>query len=218
MQVDVICCHRVTLNQAQVTFGTNRATRPLISTLILLAKKLLKLPPTGLHKFWNPAIPAWRTWSKLGEHGKHRKYGRYGRHQLDYLKHSIYGSKHSIYVLQHFICQRDDSIHCFMAFLARVKNHNMRLENMILRQLKIGERQASCCLLLSQTFPLQTISFWNFHHQPPPLVASDQSIGLFLHLGNSCTAAATTAGLEPAAFYWKILITLNISSICRCKN
>ena len=57
----------------------------------------------------------------------------------------------------------------------------------------------------------------------PPLVASDQSIGLFLHLGNSCTAAATTAGLEPAAFYWKILITrnnpiLNISSICKCKN
>ena len=168
MQVDVICCQRGTLNQAQVTFRTNRATRPLISTLILLAKKLLKLPPTGLHKFWNPAIPAWRTWSKLGEHGKHRKYGRYGRHQLDYLKHSIYGSKHSIYGLQQFICQRDDSIHCFMAFLARVRNHNMRLENMILRQLKIGERQASCFLLLSQTFPPQTICLWNFHHQPPP--------------------------------------------------
>ena len=176
-------------------------------------------PPTGLHKFWNPAIPAWRTWSKLGEHGKHRKYGRYGRHQLDYLKHSIYGSKHSIYGLQQFICQRDDSIHCFMAFLARVKNHNMRLENMILRQLKIGERQASCFLLLSQTFPPQTICLWNFHH-PPPLLPV---IRVFLHLGNSCTAAATTAGLEPAAFYWKILIArnnpiLNISSICKCKN
>ena len=43
MQVDVICCQRVTLNQAQVTFGTNRATRPLISTLILLGRWLLKL-------------------------------------------------------------------------------------------------------------------------------------------------------------------------------
>ena len=90
---------------------------------------------------------------------------------------------------------------------------------MILRQLEIGKPQATCCLLLSQNFPPQTISLWN----TPPLVASDQSIGLFLHLGNSCTAAATTAGLEPAAFYWKILIArnnpiLNISSICKCKN
>ena len=150
---------------------------------------LILNPPTGLHKFWNPAIPAWRTWSKLGEHGKHRKYGRYGRHQLDYLKHSIYGSKHSIYGLQQFICQRDDSIHCFMAFLARVKNHNMRLENMILRQLKIGERQASCFLLLSQTFPPQTICLWNFHH--PPLLP------VIRVLGCSCISATRAPRLQP---------------------
>ena len=43
MQVDVICCQRVTLNQAQVTFGTNRATRPLISTLILFSEGAFKV-------------------------------------------------------------------------------------------------------------------------------------------------------------------------------
>ena len=87
---------------------------------------------------------------------------------------------------------------------------------MILCQLKIGKRVV--CFYPKPSLPKP----YPCGIHPPPL-ASDQSIGLFLHLGNSCTAAATTAGLEPAAFYWKILIArnnpiLNISSICKCKN
>ena len=63
-----------------------------------------------------------------GYHGEHEKYGNITHHPDD-LKHSICDSKHAIYERKHSILRH---------LSKQLKNHNitLRLENMILGQLK----------------------------------------------------------------------------------
>ena len=103
---------------------------------VLLLMQVLQT--TGLYKLC--LLP-----SQMGEHGQE------GKHQFDNLKYSIYDSKHSIRGSKHSFCQPDDSKHSFTAFLATTeKSPHMRLENMILGQLRMGEHEVKCRALTTQ--------------------------------------------------------------------
>ena len=100
---------------------------------------------TGLYKLCH--LP-----SRMGEHGEHWEHGQDGKHQFDNLKHSIYDSKHSIRGSKHsFLSTRWLKTLSFTAFLATTeKSPHMRLENMILGQLRMGEHEVKCRALTTQ--------------------------------------------------------------------
>ena len=106
---------------------------------------LLQVLQTGLYKLCH--LP-----SRMGEHGEHWEHKQDGKHQFDNLKHSTYDSKHSIRGSKHSFCQPDDSTHSLLQHFWRQlkKSPHMRLENMILGQLRMGEHEVKCRALTTQ--------------------------------------------------------------------